>query len=577
MPRRDYDVLVVSDFRHGGGTTASIAQEVEIQARMGLRTGLVQVDATYLPAGPWADRMRALVAAGLADAVPATEAATGCLLVLRHPRVFEAPGWRVAARGERTLMIANQVPSDGARDKPYYDVARVRARLREELGVDPPWAPIGPAVRDALGTAAEQIDADWYNVIDADAWAPRGERHRDGALTIGRHARDDVKKWPERREDLFAAYPDDGSRRVRVLGGASALAKRLGVRPRTWEVLPFGSVPAEEFLAGLDAFVYFHHSGMREAFGRSVLEALASGLPVVTHRYLERVFGDACVYAEPRETPGILDALPRGERNARGLALVRERYDWEEHRRRLAAYLGALPPITRRPPARRRVLFVGGAASLARGLAIAAGLPDDHEPRFLAIGDGVAAVRDRGHAVDLVPDAAAAGLAADAWQRYLDERVAAALRVLRPGAVVVDGAPPAGLRAALARFPTVRLVDAAALGDERAAARILDRTAVPAPRIVARDAPASWWQRAAARIARVVGDKAPSRAVRFAPQEELAAPGTVVELRPDLDAADPGDRLELAAYAIHKLRALANVYGPEAVAAAADERLRPLC
>ena len=54
MPARDFDVLIATDFRYVGGTTASIAQEIEVQARLGLRTGVVHVAAPYLPARPWA-------------------------------------------------------------------------------------------------------------------------------------------------------------------------------------------------------------------------------------------------------------------------------------------------------------------------------------------------------------------------------------------------------------------------------------------------------------------------------------------------------------------------------------------
>ncbi len=63
---------------------------------------------------------------------------------------------------------------------------------------------------------------------------------------------------------------------MRVLGGADAVADVLGEVPPAWEVFPFGSVDPAEFLAGLDAFVYYHHRDLDEAFGRTVLEALAA-------------------------------------------------------------------------------------------------------------------------------------------------------------------------------------------------------------------------------------------------------------------------------------------------------------
>ncbi|HEU5056011.1 MAG TPA: hypothetical protein VFU21_05780, partial [Kofleriaceae bacterium] len=465
MPARDFDVLIATDFRHIGGTTASIAQEVEVQARLGLRTGLVDVAAPYMEARPWAAGIRSLVGAGLCEVVGPRRQVTARLLVLRHPRVFAGEDWSLAARADRAVMIANHVVADGAYPLPYYDVPAVMARLEAELGSPPLWAPIGPTVRDSLAALPrppELASFDWHNVIDVDAWQRPRER-RGGPPALGRHARDDSKKWPERAADLLGAYPDSDAVRVRLLGGARGAVKILGAQPARWEVLPFGSVPPADFLAGLDAYVYFHHSGMREAFGRAVLEALAAGLPVVTHPYLERLFADACVYAEPREAGRIAIDLVR-ERpavNRRGLELVRERYDWEAHRRRLDGLLASrLPAVKRTPPARKRVLFVtsngGGMGHLTRALAIARRLPADHEPVFLTMSTGIEAVRKEGFWVDYLPSLTDRDLGREALLEYVRARIAMAVRTLRPRALVFDGTfAYSPLVLALSGFPEV--------------------------------------------------------------------------------------------------------------------------
>ncbi|HEY8145162.1 MAG TPA: hypothetical protein VIG06_20920 [Kofleriaceae bacterium] len=463
MASREFDVLIATDFRHSGGTTASIAQEVEVQARMGLRTGLVQIEAPYLAARPWSARIRALVGAGLAEVVNPRRAARARLLVLRHPRVFAADGWKIAARGDHTLMIANQVPQDGALARPYYDVPTVEERLAAELGGVPEWAPIGPMVRESLlrlPRAPALTAQDWHNIIDVDSWA-RPRHPRGGTPVIGRHARDDIKKWPESPEDLLAAYPDTGEPRVRVLGGNRAAFKILGRYPWSWEVYPFGSVPPEDFLAGLDAYVYFTHSGLREAFGRAVLEALAAGLPVVTQPYLERLFEDACVYAEPKDAGRIAVELARDRPapNRRGLELVRERYDWDAHRRRLDPYLGhKLPAVKRAPAPRKRVLFVtsngGGMGHLTRALAIARRMPADHEPLFLTMSTGIEAVRKEGFWVDFMPSMHDSDLTSPRFLEYFRARLVSAIRTLHPRALVFDGTfAYSPLVLALSEFP----------------------------------------------------------------------------------------------------------------------------
>jgi hypothetical protein len=110
---REFDVLIATDFRYSGGTTASIAQEVEVQARMGLRTGLVQIEVPYLQRRPWAARIRGLIGAGLAEVVSPHRPVRARLLLMRHPRVFATEGWKLAARGDHTLMIANHVAQVG--------------------------------------------------------------------------------------------------------------------------------------------------------------------------------------------------------------------------------------------------------------------------------------------------------------------------------------------------------------------------------------------------------------------------------------------------------------------------------
>jgi UDP:flavonoid glycosyltransferase YjiC (YdhE family) len=473
MPSRDYDVLIATDFRHSGGTTASIAEEIEVQARLGLKTGIIQIDSSYVRAPSWADRIHGLVGAGLATVVSSHEPATAHLLVLRHPRVFAHATWQLAARADSMVMVANQLPQDGASEEPYYHVATVMERLRAELGTVPPWSPIGPMVRDSLVSHGrsdlELTPFDWHNVINADLWAPKQPRTRgrNGGV-IGRHSRDNAKKWPENRSDLLCAYPDSSEQRVRVLGGSRAASRVLGHRPRHWEVLPFGSLAPEDFLAGVDVYVYFHHSGWREAFGRSVLEALAAGLPVVAHPYLERLFGDTCHYCEPGQAPSVVRDLlrdSRGEINQRGIELVRERYDWEVHRRRLAPFLPRVPSSVSRPSAtrRRKVLFFSsngsGMGHLTRLLAIARCLPRDYEPLFLTSSTGLEAVRKLGFWVDYVPNRAMSGMGSMQWGEYLRARIAAALRVFRPEALIFDGTwAYDGLVAAMDEFPHVRRI-----------------------------------------------------------------------------------------------------------------------
>ena len=161
-------------------------------------------------------------------------------------------------------------------------------------------------------------------------------------------------KWPSTASDLLAAYPDDGSVRVRVLGGIDGVVDVLGYEPTQWEVLAFGAVSAQEFLAGIDVFVYQHHPDLVEAFGRTILEALASGAVVVVPPHFEALFGTACLYADPSGVMAIVeglwaDPLARQRQSEIGLAELRRRFSHAAHVARVNELIG--PPSTAKPRA----------------------------------------------------------------------------------------------------------------------------------------------------------------------------------------------------------------------------------
>src|SRR5690606_36376702 len=171
------------------------------------------------------------------------------------------------------------------------------------------------------------------------------------------------QKWPSDAETVKAVYPVDGSWTVRVLGGADPVAKVLGRVPRTWEVLEFGAMSPQDFLAGMDFFVYYHNPRWVEAFGRTILEALASGAVAILPPHFSAAFGDAARYAESAEVRPLLERLygdrrAYDEQAAKGQRLVRERFGHEAHVARLAKLIG--PPGGTTPAA-------GGAASASRG------------------------------------------------------------------------------------------------------------------------------------------------------------------------------------------------------------------
>lgn len=113
--------------------------------------------------------------------------------------------------------------------------------------------------------------------IDAARFRPASGARR-APFTVGRLSRDIRSKHHEDDPRLWRTLARAGIR-VRVMGG-TCLAPELAGEPNV-ELLPAGSEDAATFLRSLDCFVYRTSERWFEAYGRVVIEAMATGLPIV--------------------------------------------------------------------------------------------------------------------------------------------------------------------------------------------------------------------------------------------------------------------------------------------------------
>jgi hypothetical protein len=333
----------------------------------------------------------------------------------------------------------------------------VAQHVEDVTGAAPTWVPISPVVRDALVPKAAGrvvLSWDWEPVIDVARWQTGRTGFRSNRPVLGRHTADHWTKWPGRRRDILAAYPDDPRYDVRVLGGTATPAAVLGYQPANWTSLPFGSVPPQRFLAELDFFVYYHHRKFTEPFGRAVLEAIASGAVTILPPALEPIFGGACRYGQPSDVREYVDELyadwdAYAAQSRKGVELAAKRFGPETHLERLAALIGK--PDTPRhepaPAARPRGTLVvdlthGGTlqpvvSSTVRAT-VAAG-----EPRIVALPAARAADLTARMAVETFPRALDDMPASDR-RELLRRRIAIIIAAHQPSCVIVvddsDGA-----------------------------------------------------------------------------------------------------------------------------------------
>jgi glycosyltransferase involved in cell wall biosynthesis len=317
---RHFDVILASDFRLPAGTTSSNVEEIKAQKRMGLRTGLVHMPRYDLnPSARINPRIRKLLDGDRVQMLVCGEKVSCDVLLLKHPPILqEWQNFVPSVEAANVHVIVNQTPMRDYGDEPelLYDIVRCKEHLQRHFGKAGVWHPIGPLVREALHrhhaqelTEITLADEDWLEIINVDEWRrgsrpPRGPRPR-----IGRHSRDHDLKWPADPGELLAIYPDSDDYEVHVLGGAEAPRKVLGRLPENWRVLEFGEVHPKAFLSTLDVFIYYTHPDLVEAFGRSIIEAMAVGVPVILPHSYRQLFNEAAIYAEPSEVKGNVNRL----------------------------------------------------------------------------------------------------------------------------------------------------------------------------------------------------------------------------------------------------------------------------
>lgn len=175
--------------------------------------------------------------------------------------------WITHTKPQRLIFICNTSDPSQA--------YRTLALLAHPQLPTPEVAYVSSRLRDGIGHPGIVCP----EVINTEAYTPT-VRKANAVFTIGRLSRDHPDKHHPEDSALYRLLAWQGAK-VRIMGG-SCLMNELR-HCGNCELLPVDAEPGPNFLRSLDVFFYRTSPKLHEAAGRVVMEALASGLPVIAH------------------------------------------------------------------------------------------------------------------------------------------------------------------------------------------------------------------------------------------------------------------------------------------------------
>lgn len=304
-----FDVIIAGDWRQYGGPQKSMIEEIRALRAHGFRTAVLHLEAPRFMSTsikPMTPHIQELINSGEVDEVLYDDAVRTKLLILRYPPILQfAPDTPSNIEVERMFVMANQAPSERDGSDIRYLVRDCHDNAQRLFTPNVSWVPQGPQVREAIEPylRSNEIESfDLPGIVDTAEWSTSiPKQPRSLMPVVGRHSRDNAMKWPSDAKVIEQTYPTSGLFDVRIMGGSTVPQEVLARRstPPAWTVFPTDALPVPAFLRSLDFYIFYQNDIAVEAFGRAILEAIASNLVVILPPHYEPVFGEAALYAEP--------------------------------------------------------------------------------------------------------------------------------------------------------------------------------------------------------------------------------------------------------------------------------------
>lgn len=312
MPK-SYDVVIIGDWRQFGGPQKSMIEEIKALLKYGKKVAVCHLEAfRFLSTENKAktDKIQKVINEGVVDEVCLDDDINVGTIILRYPLILQfIPNSVSKWKFDKGIIVANQAPHELNGDDFRYYVTDCMENSKKLFGNYFDWAPMGPHVRKAVeNKVPENMMLDNFpGIVSREEWHIEKKCFVADKPVIGRYSRDNFLKFPNSKKKLLQAYPTRGCY-VKIMGGEISCDEITGGKiPDNWTLYPYGDVDVKDFLKEIDFFVYFDNPNIIEAFGRSILEAIASGVLVILHPKFKIVFGAAALYCYEEEVADLVN------------------------------------------------------------------------------------------------------------------------------------------------------------------------------------------------------------------------------------------------------------------------------
>lgn len=308
------DICILTDLRLPGGNASSTLDEIDFFLSINKKVLVIDCPSAVKAGATTSSRYNKYNS--ICELFYNIDLVKTDVLIIRAPAIIETERFQSLIKkivSKKAIFVLNNSILT-PKNKTVYSFSDLESSMSGLDAQSKRIFPLGPAIRNELmrlghGKSKLLSSYDWPPTFNSESF-PFNPKHRIAKpYVIGRHGRDGKEKWLEDKQQLRLAYPSNCSFQVKILGGAANAEKILSRLPENWTVYPFGSMEPREYLSKLDAFVYFPHSQLNEAFGRAIMEAIFAGVAcILPHRFKE-TFENMAFFCEPAEVANIVERL----------------------------------------------------------------------------------------------------------------------------------------------------------------------------------------------------------------------------------------------------------------------------